>query len=467
MLFSSLTFLYMFLPCVTLLYFISPKQTKNFVLLVSSLVFYAWGEPRFVAVMLVSIIMGYVFGILIEKFNERPLLSKSLTVLSVISSLSTLFYFKYANFFIENFSKIFGISVPLLNVVLPIGISFYTFQILSYTVDVYRGNTKAQKNFINLATYISFFPQLIAGPIVRYTHIEKELSQRTHSFEKIAYGIKRFIYGLSKKIILANSFGELCALFNQSSEKTVLFFWIYIISFMLQIYFDFSGYSDMAIGLGKIFGFNFPENFRYPFASKTITDFWRRWHITLGSWFRDYVYIPLGGSRCSKPKMLLNIFTVWMLTGFWHGAEWNFVLWGIYFAILLIIEKFFLLKFLGKRKILSHIYVFFFITVSFVIFATDSPNAALTHLASMFSLSKLPLVSPESIYYLKSFAPTLILGLIISAALLKKMQPAIATSKLAKNTLEVSEIIFILTLFTVCTAYLVDGSFNPFLYFKF
>ena len=320
MLFSSIPFLYYFLPLVLLVYLIAPKKLKNTVLFVSSLVFYGWGEPIYVFLMIATVALGYVFGLLIEKYREKPI-SKLFLVLSVVFPLLSLGYFKYADFFISNFNRLTGLSVPLLKLVLPIGISFYTFQILSYTVDVYRGVVSAQKNPINLATYVALFPQLIAGPIVRYADIEAQLTERQHSFDKVSEGIKRFIIGLSKKILIANTLGELCEVFMASNGLSVAFHWLFAFSYMLQIYFDFSGYSDMAIGLGKLSGFDFMENFRYPFISSSITEFWRRWHISLGSWFRDYLYIPLGGNRVNKGRMFFNIFVVWFLTGFWHGAE--------------------------------------------------------------------------------------------------------------------------------------------------
>ena len=328
MLFSSIPFLYYFLPIVILIYFAVPKCLKNTVLLLSSLFFYAWGEPIYVFLMVSSIAVNYFLGLLIEKFKDKKL-SRFFLIISVVFSLGLLGYFKYADFFIENFVRLTGMSVPLLNIALPIGISFYTFQIISYTVDVYRGSVKSQKNPITLGAYISLFPQLIAGPIVRYSDVEKQLSSRSHSSDKAAEGIRRFIIGLSKKILLANTLGELCAVFHQGNDLSVLFYWLYAIAFMLQIYFDFSGYSDMAIGLGKILGFDFLENFNYPLISSSISEFWRRWHISLGSWFRDYVYFPLGGSRVkSRLRLGFNLFTVWLLTGIWHGANWTFVLWG-------------------------------------------------------------------------------------------------------------------------------------------
>ena len=397
MLFSSIPFLYYFLPLVLILYAIAPKKLKNAALLLSSLFFYAWGEPRYILLMLATIFVGYLSGLLIEKFKGKAL-SKIFLTATVIFDLGALAYFKYADFFIENFNSVTGLSMPVLEIALPIGISFYTFQILSYSIDVYKGYVPAQKNPVTLATYVVLFPQLIAGPIVRYSDVATLLTSRTHSFSKTADGIRRFIIGLSKKIILANTLGELCSAFHLSNEKSILFFWLFAFSYMLQIYFDFSGYSDMAIGLGKIFGFDFLENFNYPFISKSITEFWRRWHMSLGKWFRDYVYIPLGGNKVGKLRHLFNIFVVWFLTGFWHGAEWNFIIWGIYFAILLTLEKFFLLKSLEKHKILSHIYVLFFVAVSFVIFSANNLFEAISYVGGMFGVG-VPLVTTEFFYY--------------------------------------------------------------------
>ena len=339
MLFSSIPFLFWFLPGVLILYAAAPGSLKNTVLLLSSLFFYGWGEPRYVIWMMLAILMAYIFGLLIERYQSVPKLSRLFLALSVSSSLLMLGYFKYADFFIRNVNAVTGCSISLLNITLPIGISFYTFQILSYTVDVYRQDVKAQRNLIDLATYVALFPQLIAGPIIRYSDIAEQLKGRIHTMGKTVQGIRRFILGLGKKILIANLLGELCSIFRASDDKSVLFFWLYAVAYTLHVYFDFSGYSDMAIGLGKLFGFDFLENFNYPFISKSITEFWRRWHMSLGTWFRDYVYIPLGGSCVSLPRHLFNIFLVWMLTGFWHGAAWNFVIWGLYFALLLILEK--------------------------------------------------------------------------------------------------------------------------------
>lgn len=467
MLFSSTPFLFWFLPCVLILYAIAPKKLKNTVLLLSSLFFYGWGEPRYVIWMLVAIISGYVFGLLIEKFGDEPKKAKLFLFLSVSSSLAMLGYFKYVDFFISNFNAVTGLSVPLLKVTLPIGISFYTFQILSYTVDVYRKEVAAQKNLIDLAAYVSLFPQLIAGPIVRYSDVANQLKERTYSFEKTAVGIRRFIVGLGKKIMIANILGELCSVFRESNDKSVLFFWLYAIAYSLHVYFDFSGYSDMAIGLGKIFGFDFLENFNYPFISESITEFWRRWHMSLGSWFRDYVYIPLGGNRVSVPRHLLNIFVVWMLTGFWHGAAWNFIIWGLYFAVLLIIEKVWLLKYLKKSRVLSHIYVIIVALVSFVIFDAANMGQAFEYIKAMFGAGGYPIISTELMYYFRSYAVVLIVAIIGATPLPKKLWNKISKTVVGENIMTVAEPLAISALFLICTAYLVDGSYNPFLYFRF
>ena len=464
MLFSSITFLYYFFPAVLILYFIAPKMLKNTVLLLSSLIFYAWGEPKYIFLMLISIICGYVCGLLIEKFKGKTA-SKVTLVFSCLISLGMLGYFKYADFFITNFNEVTGLSLPLLKIALPIGISFYTFQILSYTVDVYRGTVPAQRNFINLAAYVTMFPQLIAGPIVRYSDVEKQLTERTHSIAKASEGVRRFVCGLSKKIFIANILGELAGHFLASKEQSVLFCWIYAAAYSLQIYFDFSGYSDMAVGLGKIFGFDFMENFNYPYISSSITEFWRRWHISLGSWFRDYVYIPLGGNRVSKLLWFRNIFIVWMLTGFWHGANWNFIVWGLYFAVFLIMEKLWLKDFLAKNKIFGHFYVLILVMISFVIFGAPDFRLSFECIKGMFGFAGLPLATAETLYYLKSYGLILVIAVIGSMPLPKKLY-AMAEKKFPKVT-AVAEPMAVVALLLLATAYLVDGSFNPFLYFRF
>ena len=410
-----------------------------------------------VLLMVITILAGYVLGILTEKHAKWK---KFYLILAILFCLGTLGYLKYANFFVENIIAVMGISLPSLKIALPIGISFYTFQILSYNIDVYRGEVKAQKSVIHLATYITMFPQLIAGPIVRYKDVAVQLENRTHSIDKVAQGIRRFVFGLSKKILIANVLGEICETFRISNDKSVLFYWMYAIAFSLHIYFDFSGYSDMAIGLGKIFGFEFVENFNYPYISKSITEFWRRWHISLGTWFRDYVYIPLGGSRVNTARHLFNILVVWMLTGFWHGAAWNFIIWGLYFAVLLVIEKTIILKHLERSKVFSHVYVLFLVVISFVIFNGASLSQVLTDIGGLFGAGNLPLISAEAIYYLSSYAVIFVLAMLGATPLPKKLALKWKVSQYA-------EPVILLLLLVVITAYLVDGSFNPFLYFRF
>lgn len=468
MIFSSIPFLYYFLPAVLLLYFLVPKRLKNLVLLLSSLFFYGWGEPKYVVIMVISIVVGFVLGHLIEVFRGKGL-SKVFLILSVIGAVCMLGYFKYMDFFITNINAVTGLSLPLLKIALPIGISFYLFQILSYTVDVYRGTVPAQRNIIHFGAYVSCFPQLIAGPIVRYSDIATQLSTRTHTFEKTAYGIRRFIMGLSKKVLLANALGELCDIFRASDDKSVLFYWLYAISFTLHIYFDFSGYSDMAIGLGKIFGFDFIENFNHPYVSKSITEFWRRWHISLGSWFRDYVYIPLGGNRVSKGRWFLNILTVWMLTGFWHGASWNFIVWGLLYAAFLVLEKLFLGKYLQNSKVWCHIYVMLIVCFGFVIFNATDLGEALQYLGAMFGAVSVPFVSTEFTYYLGSFGFILLLSIVGSTPFPKIIIKKLSGIKggMGERILNIAEPLVTIILLLLVTAYLVDGSFNPFLYFRF
>ena len=379
---------------------------------------------------------------------------------------SFLLYFKYADFFLENFNAATGLGVPLLRIALPIGISFYTFQIISYTVDVYRGEP-AQKNLIHLAAYVAMFPQLIAGPIVRYSDIAQQLEHRSHSTALAAEGVRRFLIGLGKKILIANQLGELCSVFRASDEKSVLFYWLYAVAFALHIYFDFSGYSDMAIGLGKVFGFHFLENFNYPYISASITEFWRRWHMSLGTWFRDYVYIPLGGNRVGRARQLLNILVVWMLTGFWHGAAWNFVVWGLMFAVLLIMEKLWLLKPLSKCRPLAHLYVVFFVVISFVIFNAENMGQALSDIGGLFGAGGIPLVSAEAVYCLRSFALVLILAVLGATPLLRNGLVRLSQYPTAGKVLNALEPFTLFVLLLVMTGYLVDGSFNPFLYFRF
>jgi len=462
MIFSSIPFLYYFLPVVLLVYGLTPRKGKNAVLLLFSLVFYGWGEPKYLAVMLVCTALGYGFGLALGRAG-RPGVRKALLAASVLSSLSFLVYFKYADFFLSNFNALTGASLPLLQLTLPVGISFYTFQILSYTVDVYRGEAQVQKNPIDLACYVTMFPQLIAGPIVRYTDVAEQLKQRGRGdFQK---GASRFLVGLGKKILFANLLGEVCAAWRGTQDGSVLFSWLYALSYTLHIYFDFSGYSDMAIGLGALLGFRFPENFNYPYIAASVTDFWRRWHMTLSRWFRDYVYIPLGGNRKGMGKQLRNILIVWLLTGFWHGAAWNFLCWGLYFAALLILEKLVLLRFLEKHRIFGHVYLLLAVVFGFVLFDAATLSGAWDCIRGMLGLGSLPIASAEGLYLLKSNALLLILAALGATPLPKRIAKALeARCPKAAALLHPAALCALLL---ICTAYLVDGSYNPFLYFRF
>ena len=461
MLFSSIPFLYYFLPGVLALYFLVPRALKNTVLLISSLVFYAWGEPRYVILMVSTIILFYGCGLAIGKAQEQKWKKLWLTV-SVVVSLTLLGVFKYADFFADSFNAVTGLSLPLLKLALPIGISFYTFQCLSYTIDVYRGDAQVQKNLISFGAYVALFPQLIAGPIVRYVDVARELNQRTHSWDDAALGLRRFLVGLSKKVLIADNFALLIKIFRESNEQSVLFFWMYAIAFTLNIYFDFSGYSDMAIGLGRIFGFRFIENFNYPYMSKSIQEFWRRWHISLGSWFRDYVYIPLGGNRVSKVHWVFNTLTVWMLTGLWHGAAWNFVLWGLMFAALLLIEKW-VPVIRELPTFLRRGYVLLAVVISFVLFNGESMDQVGSDLAGMFGFGGVPAVTAETLYYLRSYGALFIAGFIGATPLVRDTASRLYRIKVGA----VLEPVILSLLLLVCSGYLVDGSFSPFLYFRF
>ena len=466
MLFSSISFLYYFLPIVLIIYFVIPNKAKNLVLFLSSIFFYFWGEPIYTAVMIFAALSGYVHGLLIDKFRGKTG-SKIALISSLVVGIGLLSIFKYTDFVIENINTIFSSNISLLKIALPIGISFYTFQILSYTIDLYRGNTKVQKNFLNFATYVVLFPQLIAGPIVRYVDIEKELKSRVHSWELFSYGISRFVIGLSKKVLLANTLGEFCEIAKSTSEPSVLFYWMYAFAYALHIYFDFSGYSDMAIGLGKIFGFNFPENFNYPYISKSLTEFWRRWHISLSSWFRDYVYIPLGGNRVPKLRWIRNIFIVWGLTGFWHGAGWNFIMWGLLFAIVLLLEKTLFKPVLEKTPtILKRIYVIFILLISWVLFDATNVGVAWQRICYMFGRG-LPLISYETIYYIVSYSVLFVLGIICCTPAFKNLLGKLNENKKIKRVINFAQPLVMVCLLVLCTAYLIDGSFNPFLYFRF
>lgn len=463
MLFSSASFLYLFLPLALLCHYAAPKKWKNGVLLFFSLLFYFFGERAYTVLLLISSVSDYLHSLYIESHRGTKA-AKIALVSSIAVNLALLGFFKYADFAVGTVNAVFGAKIPLPRVRLPIGISFYTFQTMSYTIDVYRGKVKAEKNLTTFAAFVSLFPQLIAGPIVRYTDVAGELEQRSTTLSGAACGARRFAFGLGKKVLLANAFGELCEAFLQSGQKSTLFYWVYVLAFTLQIYFDFSGYSDMAIGLGKLFGFDFPENFDYPFISRSIAEFWRRWHMTLGGWFKDYVYIPMGGNRVSAAKWVRNIFVVWLLTGLWHGASWNFALWGLYFGALLALEKLFLKKALERAPaVLRHVYVLFFVLVSFAIFSAGDAGGLAFVFSGLFGLSNLPFYTFETGYYIRSFAVLLIIGAVGGTPLPQKLWERVKTGRLAL----ILEPLAVATLMIACTAALVDGSFNPFLYFRF
>ena len=463
MVFTSLTFLFIFLPISLILYFIMPKRhinAKNVVLLILNLIFYAYGEPKNCIIMIISITANYFFGLLADKDSENKILPKLALILSVFFNIGILIYYKYSTFIFNNLYNIFGISIPWAEVVKPIGISFFTFQGLSYIIDVYRGNTQSQKNIFNLALYISLFPQLIAGPIVRYETVASEIENRTSTLTDAASGIRRFMTGFAKKLILANSMGIVAdAFFNSpASSHSVVGAWLAPVGYAFQIYFDFSAYSDMAIGLGKILGFHFLENFNYPYISTSITEFWRRWHISLGTWFKDYVYIPLGGNRCKKIINIRNIFIVWILTGIWHGAAWKFVLWGLFFGVILILEKLFILKILNKiPKPLQHLYAIILIIIGWSIFRSHNINYLFELLKSMFCLNGAPLINGKTIYYLTEYRIELLVSVMASLPL----------AKLFYNKYENIKFILCFIVFIIGIICMLANSFNPFIYFRF
>ncbi len=471
MLFCSSVFLFVFFPLCLALYYLVPRKLKNFVLLVFSLVFYAWGEPKYVIIMILSITVAYITGLFADtkKYKKNGVLKGRIAMITaIVWNLGFLFFFKYTNLFIDTANSLGGFGIKPLEVVLPIGISFYSFQTLSYVIDVYKGEVRAQKNILNLATYVALFPQLIAGPIVRYQTIEEQLTDRRESFALFSDGVKRFTYGLAKKMILANTagalFDELSAMNN--SELSVAAAWLGIIAYTFQIFFDFSGYSDMAIGLGKMFGFEFLENFDYPYISTSITEFWRRWHISLSTWFRDYVYIPLGGNRKGRGRQIVNIMIVWALTGFWHGASWNFMGWGVYFGILLLLEKFIWGKALLKApKVLQHIYAMFFVVIGWALFAFDDSEKLVNNLKNMFFANGLPVINDMTVSKLLGFMVTFAVLVIASTPLCRW-----AGEKIKKKSVlafDMIQMISILLLLTLSVAYIVSSTYNPFLYFRF
>ena len=470
MVFSSLHFLFIFLAAVLLLYYIAPRNTRNAILFLFSLVFYAWGEPVYVLLMLFSTLTDYIYGILIDKYRGKRGAKIALTS-SIVTNLIMLGVFKYSDFVVMNLNSIFDLSLTQPNLPLPIGISFYTFQTMSYAIDVYRGEAKMQKNIISFGSYVALFPQLVAGPIVRYQDVAEQLDHRRENPDQFAQGIKRFVTGLAKKILLANSIGMVWTQYSALAPErmSVLGAWIGILAFSFQIYFDFSGYSDMAIGLGKMFGFDFLENFNYPYISKSVSEFWRRWHISLGTWFREYVYIPLGGNRGGIKKQLRNIAVVWVLTGIWHGASWNFVIWGVYYCILLIIEKVFLLALLKKMpSFLARIYTCFAVILGWVIFAFDSHEAGFRYLGWMFGTNGIPLWNNDSMFTLMSNLLLFPLLFIAATPLAKNIAMRFLVWGKSRPVLATGIGNFVLVaLFLLSIAYLVDSTYNPFLYFRF
>lgn len=469
MVFSSLIFLFAYLPAVLIIYFITPKRGKNLALLLASLFFYAWGEPVYVLLMIASLTLAYLFGLGIGKSRaEHPRRAKALTTLSVCVSLSFLFFFKYYNFFALNLSRLPMVNTPTIaGLALPIGISFYTFQIISYTVDVWRGDCAAQRNYIHFGAYVTLFPQLIAGPIVRYTEIDAELAARRENVQDFAHGILRFVVGLSKKVLLGDALAAGYVYFRDSMsvQPTALGAWMVVILYSLHLYYDFSGYSDMAIGLGRMFGFHFPENFNYPYISRSITEFWRRWHISLSSWFREYVYIPLGGNRVGTFKRYRNLAIVWLLTGFWHGADWNFVLWGVYFAVILILERAFLLKALENApRAIAHFYSLFLIGVGFLIFSHSDLGAAWSTFLALFGRGTSGFASPTAQYTVMHLSPLITVSLIGATPLPKRVWERLQERHSSWQT---ASILFCIGLFLMCVAYLVNSTFSPFEYTQF
>lgn len=463
MVFTSITFLYYFLPIVLLIYFITPYKYRNGILLLSSLIFYFYGEPKYILLMIFEVLLAYFSMLIVSKSNN-----KLLYILTIIIHILLLCIFKYLNFFTSNINSIFNINLPLSNIILPIGISFYTFQIISYEIDVYKKRVNVQKNLLKLATYIFMFPQLIAGPIVRYSDIEHELDKRKHSFDNFSYGVERFMIGLFKKVLIANTLGELSNILITSTDISILLYWIFAISYMLQIYFDFSGYSDIAIGLGRMFGFHFLENFNYPYMATSITDFWHRWHISLSSWFRDYIYIPLGGNRKGVKKQIRNILIVWLLTGLWHGANYTFIVWGLLFGIMLIIEKFILSKYLKNTPyIIKRIYTLFIVLISFVIFRADNINEAFNIIKGLFGFNTKVFSNSFTIYYLKSYFIILLLGIILSTPLLSNIITRLRKNNVLNKIINLFEPLLIILILVLVTACLIDNSYNPFLYFRF
>ena len=466
MVFSSLYFLFLYLPIVLLVYYITPLKWRNLWLLVVNLIFYGWGEPRYIVLMLFTIVLDYFMGLVVARCKERDndKGARIAVAVALVLNLAILFFFKYWDLVAKTF-QYFGIGMPVLNLTLPIGISFYTFQTMTYPVDVYRGDAQVQKNIVNFGTFVTLFPQLIAGPIIKYKELADQMTYRTHSPVQFASGVQVFTVGLAKKVLLANNIGKLWDVYLALpvDQLTVSGAWLGVLAFSLQLYFDFSGYSDMAVGLGRMLGFEFLRNFNYPYISKSVTEFWRRWHISLGSWFREYLYIPMGGNRVSKPRLFFNLFVVWAATGIWHGASWNFLVWGLYFAVLVILEKAFLGKLLEKLPAaIQHIYTLFLVLVSWAVFAVEDFGHLGAYLAAMFGGASGGLYNENVGYYFTSFLPMRIIGCMAATPLAAKLW-----AKLPVKVVKVILPVVLLAGLIFSTAYLVDATYNPFLYFRF
>jgi len=468
MVFSSTVFLFLFLPTFLTIYYICPSKLRNTILFIASLIFYAWEEPIYIFIMLFSTLFDYANGLLIEK-SKNNITKRIILVISVIGNLSLLCFFKYSDFLISNINFVCNTNINLLQLVLPVGISFYTFQTMSYTIDVYRKKVSAQKNIINFAAYVTMFPQLVAGPIVRYKTIAKQLDKRQETISGFVYGIRRFIIGLFKKVMIANNIGFLWETIIAGNLETLptTTAWLGAISFSFQIYFDFSGYSDMAIGLGEMIGFHFLENFDHPYVSKSITEFWRRWHISLSTWFKEYIYIPLGGSRKGIINQIRNLLIVWGITGFWHGASWNFILWGLYFGILLVIEKLFLLKVLERTKpIVRHLYTLFFVIISWVIFAFEDIAQIAQYIKAMFGMNQAGILNTETLYLFSNYILLLIICVLLSIEWQKTKFAILFSSKMGFVHSCFTMLLFAV-LFIVSISFLIGDTYNPFLYFRF
>ncbi|QWH31993.1 MBOAT family protein (plasmid) [Bacillus mycoides] len=468
MVFSSLIFLFLFLPLTILIYYVSPKVLRNLILCIFSLIFYAWGEPVYIVIMIFSTIFDYANGILIDKYKNRKGITKAIFINSIIINLGILGFFKYYGFVVDNINTIFNLNIQVETLPLPIGISFYTFQTMSYVIDVYLGKVQAQKNIISFGTYVTMFPQLVAGPIVKYSDIDKQLQERKVTLDRFGEGMELFIRGLALKVLLANNIGLLWTSVKTTSisELTVLTAWIGIIAFAFQIYFDFRGYSAMAQGLGKMFGFDFPENFNYPYISKSVTEFWRRWHISLGSWFREYVYIPLGGNRTGLMKQLRNLFVVWLLTGLWHGANWNFIIWGLYFGLFVTLEKLFLLKWLKNRmSFIGHMYTLIIVLIGWVFFEFENLSVAIDFIGTMFGFNQSVFLDNKTLYYLTTNFILFFVLAICSTPFPKRVFVYIREKSKLPGAIGIP--VFYLVLVVLSTAYLVNATYNPFLYFRF